>query len=116
MRKQRSIILSAATIVLIIAAVLIYDAHRPACVGAQCFTSFTQIQQQSCTAWCSYCGYTTCGVTARANQACFLSAFKIGDLGGGSDRAGCYSGGTGAQASSSVDGIAECTATCVNFL
>jgi hypothetical protein len=111
--------LSAATIVLIIAAVLIYDAQRPACVGAQCFTAFTQVETQSCTSTCSYCGYNgSCspGLASRANQACFLSGFTIGDMGGGGDKAGCYSGGVGAQSRTNQDGIAVCTATCVNFL
>jgi hypothetical protein len=116
MRKSRSIMLSAGTVILIIATMLIYDAHRPACVGAQCFTPFTQIQSQSCQASCSYCGGSSCSMTNRANQACFLSAFEIGDLGGGSDRAGCGSFSAGASASTSSDGIANCTATCVNFL
>jgi hypothetical protein len=54
-------------------------------------------------------------MTPLSNQFCGLTSIRIGDMGGGDDRASCYFVGTYLVAGTNKDGLADCQGMCVNY-
>jgi len=113
--SSRTLILTV-SFILVVLSVAVYEYKRPSCVDAQCVDVFDGRNVQTCaTGQCWKCGSRSCSMTNFSNQFCGLTSVRIGDLGGGPDRAFCYFSGTSLVAATSVDGLADCQGMCVNY-
>jgi hypothetical protein len=113
--SRRKLVLTV-SFILVALTVAIYEYKRPSCVDAQCFDVFNAKNVQTCsTGECWKCGSKSCSMTGFANQFCGLTSIRVGDMGGGSDRARCYFSGSTLVAGSSSDALADCQGKCVNY-
>jgi hypothetical protein len=113
--SSRTLILTV-SFILVVLTVAVYEYKRPSCVDAQCIDVFNAKNVQTCaTGECWKCGSKSCSMTPLSNQFCGLTSIRIGDMGGGDDRASCYFVGTYLVAGTNKDGLADCQGMCVNY-